>query len=332
MSDKNLQILLAGRPSGWVEERHFRLVETPIPAPREGEVLVRNHYLSLDPYMRGRMNAARSYAPPAVLDEVMIGATAGEVLHSRHPDFAVGDRVVGRLGWQLYAVSDGAGLRKVDARIHPLTSYLGVLGMTGVTAWHGLMDICAPQHGETVVVTAAAGAVGSVVGQLAKIHGCRAVGIAGGPEKCRHVVEDLGFDACIDYKNGQLREDLTRHVPQGVDCLFENVGGEIFDALLGRMNAHARIALCGLISQYNSAPVPLKNSASLLINRIKLQGFIITEQAERWPVALAELSRYVADGKIRYRETMAHGLEQAPAAFIGLLKGQNVGKQLVRLL
>lgn len=330
--ERNRQWLLVGRPDGWVEERHFRLVESPIPEPKEGELLVRNHFLSLDPYMRGRMNDARSYAPPVVLGEVMIGGTAGEVVASRHPGFAVGDMVVGRLGWQSYGLSDGSGLVKVDAERFPLSAYLGVLGMPGVTAWIGLFDICQPQPGETVVVTAAGGAVGSVVGQLAKLHGCRAVGIAGGAEKCRHVVEDLGFDACLDYKGGNLRAELRAAAPQGIDCLFENVGGETFDMLLGRMNAHSRIALCGMIAQYNSEPCPMKNIRSILINRVRMQGFIVTEMVSRWPAALNVLSGKMEAGFINYRETVFDGLEQAPAAFIGLFHGRNLGKLLVRLV
>jgi len=332
MNEKNLQFVLASRPSGWVIESNFRMIESAIPVPGDGEVLVRNHYLSLDPYMRGRMNDARSYAPPAAIGEVMLGETAGEVAESKNPQFAVGDKVVGRLGWQLYGISDGAGLRKVDAGKFPLSVYLGVLGMPGVTAWVGLFDICASKVGETVVVTAACGAVGSVVGQLAKIHGCRAVGIAGGAEKCRYVVDELGFDACIDYKAGNLWADLKAATPQRIDCLFENVGGEIFDTLLGRMNAYSRIALCGMITQYNSAPYPMKNISALLVNRIKLQGFIVTELLPRWPAALKELSGHVAAGRLKYRETVAEGLTQAPAAFIGMLHGQNFGKQLVKLI
>ena len=332
MTERNRQILLASRPVAWVEENNFRLVESDIPEPKEGEVLVRNHYLSLDPYMRGRMNDAKSYAQPVQIGEVMVGGTVGEVVKSNNPKFKPGDTVVGYLGWQLYGVSDGGMLQKVDASRVPLSAYLGVLGMPGVTAWVGLMDICAPKAGETVVVTAASGAVGSVVGQLAKIHGCRAVGIAGGAEKCRYVVEELGFDACIDYKAGKLWPDLKEATPKGIDCLFENVGGEIFDTLLGRMNAFSRIAVCGLISQYNSAPYPMKNIGSVLINRIRMQGFIVSEHLPRWPVALQELAGHVASGRIKYRESVAQGLEQAPAAFIGMLKGENFGKQLVKLI
>ena len=332
MSDTNKQILLASRPTGWVEESNFKLVETPVPQIADGQVLVRNHFLSLDPYMRGRMNDAKSYAAPVNLGDVMVGGTAGEVVASKNPKFAVGDKVVGYLGWQLYGVSDGAMLMKVDDRHIPLSAYLGSVGMPGVTAWYGLMDICAPKAGETVVVTAASGAVGSVVGQLAKMKGCRAVGIAGGAEKCRYVVDELGFDACVDYKAGNLWKDIKEATPKGIDCLFENVGGEIFDTLLGRMNAFSRIAVCGLIAQYNSEPYPMKNIGSVLINRIKMQGFIVSEHMERWPVALQELGQGVATGKIKYRETVAQGLENAPKAFIGLLKGANLGKQLVKLI
>ena len=331
MSETNLQVLLASRPTGWVEEGNFKIVETPVPEPSDGQVLVRNRYLSLDPYMRGRMNEAKSYAAPVAIGAVMVGGTAGEVVKSLHPNFDVGDRVVGYLGWQRYGLSDGTMLAKVDATAVPLSAYLGVLGMPGVTAWFGLMDICAPRPGETVVVTAASGAVGSVVGQLAKIHGARAVGIAGGAEKCRYVVEELGFDACIDYKAGSFREDLKAAVSDGIDCLFENVGGEIFDTLLARMNPFSRIAVCGLISQYNSEPYPMKNIGSVLMNRIKMQGFIVSEHLERWPAALQELGEHVAAGRIKYRETVAVGLRSAPAALIGLLRGQNFGKQIVKL-
>jgi NADPH-dependent curcumin reductase CurA len=332
MSETNKQILLASRPTGWVEEANFKLVEAPVPEIAEGQVLVRNHFLSLDPYMRGRMNDAKSYAAPVNLGDVMVGGTAGEVVASKNPKFAVGDKVVGMLGWQLYGVSDGTMLMKVDDRQIPLSAYLGTVGMPGVTAWYGLMDICQPKPGETVVVTAASGAVGSVVGQLAKMKGCRAVGIAGGAEKCRYVVDELGFDACVDYKAGKLWKDIKEATPKGIDCLFENVGGEIFDTLLGRMNAFSRIALCGLIAQYNTEPWPMKNVGSVLINRIKMQGFIVSEHMERWPVALQELGQGVATGKIKYRETIAQGLENAPKAFIGLLKGANLGKQLVKLV
>jgi NADPH-dependent curcumin reductase CurA len=329
--EMNQKIVLANRPTAWVEEANFRFEESAIPEPGEQQVLVRNHWLSLDPYMRGRMSEAKSYAQPVQIGEVMVGGTAGEVVKSNHPRFTPGDTVVGALGWQTWAVADGKTLQKVDASVIPLSAYLGPVGMPGVTAWIGLMDICAPKAGETVVVTAASGAVGSVVGQLAKIHGARAVGIAGGADKCRYVVDELGFDACVDYKAGNLRGDLKAALPSGIDCLFENVGGEIFDTLLTRMNPFSRIALCGLISQYNSAPYPMQNIAAVLISRIRMEGFIVSERMERWPVALQELGGHVASGRIKYRETVADGLAAAPAAFISLLKGGNFGKQLVQL-
>jgi len=329
--EKNQRIVLASRPAAWVEESNFRFEESDIPQPGDNQVLVKNHWLSLDPYMRGRMSDVKSYATPVQIGEVMVGGCAGEVVRSNHPKFAPGDKVVGALGWQLYGVADGNLLQKVDASMIPLSAYLGPVGMPGVTAWVGLNDICAPKEGETVVVTAASGAVGSVVGQLAKLKGARAVGIAGGAEKCRYVVEELGFDACIDYKAGNLRGDLKSATPKGIDCLFENVGGEIFDTLLGRMNPFARIAVCGLIAQYNSAPYPMQNIGSVLINRIKMQGFIVSDDMSRWPPALKELGGLVATGKLKYRETVADGLASAPAAFISLLKGGNFGKQLVKL-
>lgn len=328
------RIVLASRPDpqGWPSLENFRLEELPLGEPQQGQILLRNLWLSIDPYMRGRMNAARSYAPPQPLGEVMLGETVAEVLVSRHPDFAVGDHVVGRLGWQTHALSDGQGLRRItpDAGL-PLSWHLGVLGMPGVTAWVGLFDYLQPQAGETVVVTAAAGAVGSVVGQLAKLAGCRVVGIAGGQAKCDHVVGELGFDACLDYRAAGLWPRLKEATPGRIDALFENVGGEIFDTLLGRMNAHARIALCGMIAQYNSAPYPMRNLSSLLVNRIRLQGFIITELMARWPVALAALEDQLRAGRLRYRECVSEGLAQAPAALLAQLRGENFGKQLVRL-
>jgi NADPH-dependent curcumin reductase CurA len=329
---ENKRVVLASRPKGWVTEDNFRVESAPVPQPKDGEVLVKNLWLSLDPYMRGRMNDTKSYAAKQELGEVMIGGTVGEVVESKNPKFAAGDKVLGMFGWQQYGLSNGAGLNKIDASRVPMQAFLGVLGMPGVTAWVGLLDICQPKTGETVVVSAASGAVGSVVGQIAKIKGCRAVGIAGGKAKCDYVVKELGFDACVDYKAGKLKDDLKAAAPNGIDCYFENVGGEILDAALARMNAFSRIAVCGLISQYNvTEPYGVKNFGSILTNRIKVQGFIVSDRMELWAKALPELIGWVAGGKIKYRESVAQGLENAPKAFIGLLKGENFGKQLVRI-
>jgi NADPH-dependent curcumin reductase CurA len=328
----NKKIVMASRPAGWVTEENFRLESEPVPQPKDGQVLVRNLWLSLDPYMRGRMNDVKSYAAKQEIGAVMVGGTAGEVVESRNPKFKAGDKVVGQFGWQQYGVSDGTGLNKVDASRVPLSAYLGVIGMPGVTAWVGLLDLCQPKEGETVVVSAASGAVGSAVGQIAKLKGCRAVGIAGGKVKCDYVVDELGFDACIDYKAGRLHEDLKAATPKGIDCYFENVGGEILDGVLRRMNAFSRIAVCGLISQYNATePYGVKNFQSILVNRIKVQGFIVSDRMELWMKAIPELAAWVASGKLKYRETVAEGLENAPKAFIGMLKGENLGKQLVKL-
>jgi NADPH-dependent curcumin reductase CurA len=328
----NRQVLLASRPAGAVSEANFKLVESPIPVPRDGQFLVRNHWLSLDPYMRGRMDEAKSYAKYVELGEVMEGGTVGEVIDSHHPKFPPGQFVAGQFGWQEYALSDGTGVRKIDPKQAPLSYFLGVLGMPGVTAWVGLINIAQPKAGETVVVSAAAGAVGSVVGQLAKLHGCRAIGIAGGQAKCDYVVRELGFDACIDYKAGRLSDDLAAAAPQGIDVSFENVGGEVMDTVLRFMNPFARITLCGMVSQYDSAePYGMRNMRSFLVNRIRLQGFIVTDRAELWRPALAELGTHVAAGRIKYRESIAHGIENAPRAFIGMLHGENLGKQLVKL-
>ncbi|MDE1184347.1 NADP-dependent oxidoreductase [Paraburkholderia sp.] len=332
MTEINHQLVLASRPQGAVTPDNFRLVETPLQPLADGQFRVRNHYLSLDPYMRGRMSDAKSYAAPQALDQVMIGGTAGEVVESKHPKFAVGDKVVAMFGWQEYGVSDGTGVQKIDTTHVPLSAFLGPVGMTGVTAWYGLNRIIAPKAGETVVVSAASGAVGSVVGQLAKQAGARAVGIAGGAEKCRYVVETLGFDACVDYKAGNLYPDLKAATPDGVDGYFENVGGEVLDASLSRMNAFGRIALCGMIAGYDGQPVPLRYPQLLLTQRLLVQGFIVSEHMDVWPQALKELGTLVAQKKLHYRESIAQGLKAAPEAFIGLLKGQNFGKQLVKLI
>ena len=327
----NRRIVLASRPQGAASTSNFRLETVDLPALADGQVLVRNHWLSLDPYMRGRMNDARSYAAPQPLNETMIGGTVGVVVESRNPKFVVGDAIVGMFGWQEHGISDGANLRKVDPAL-PLSAYLGAVGMPGVTAWYGLNRIIEPKAGETVVVSAASGAVGSVVGQLAKLAGCRAVGIAGGSDKCRYVVDELKFDACVDYKSQDVGKRLEELCPRGIDGYFENVGGDILNAVLPCMNAHGRIALCGLIAAYDKEPIALKNPGWLLTSRLKLQGFIVSEHMQDWPQALKELGTGVASGKIRFRESIVQGLENAPTAFLGLLKGQNFGKQLVKLI
>jgi len=339
MTTLNRQIVLASRPQGEATAANFRLQEVPVPELQEGQVCVRHHYLSLDPYMRGRMNESKSYAQPQPLDEVMIGGTVGEVVASRHPKFSVGDAVVGMGGWQEYSVVDATipgMLRKVDTRQVPISHYLGAVGMPGVTAWYGLVKIIAPQAGETVTVSAASGAVGSAYGALAKARGCRVVGIAGGAEKCDYVVRELGFDACIDYRAHadylSLAKALKQACPNGIDGHFENVGGMVLDAVMLRTNAFARIAMCGMIAGYDGAPLPMANPALILVNRMKIEGFIVSEHMAVWPEALQELGGLVASGKLRPRETIAQGLASAPEAFLGLLKGRNFGKQLVKLI
>jgi NADPH-dependent curcumin reductase CurA len=330
---KNKQVLLASRPQGLVEETHFRIVESAIPKPNDGEFVVRAHYLSLDPYMRGRMDDANSYAAKAEVGGVMVGTAVGEVIESRHEKFKVGDFVETRTGWQEYGVSDGGGVRKLDPDYVPLPAYLGAVGMPGITAWIGLNEHGRPQAGETVVVSAASGAVGSAVGQLAKRKGCRAVGIAGGRAKCDYVVNELGFDACIDYKAGELDAALAAACPQGIDVYFDNVGGPILNAVLGHVNAFSRIALCGQISGYSDPEaLTVRNFRSFLINRIQLRGFICSDHLDLWRPALKELGELVHEGKLKYRESIAVGLDNAPKAFIGLLNGKNFGKQLVKLI
>ncbi|KQP38870.1 NADP-dependent oxidoreductase [Pseudorhodoferax sp. Leaf274] len=335
---RNQQILLDNRPEGEAQASNFKLVETDTPALADGQVLVRHHFMSLDPYMRGRMNDSKSYAQPQPLGQVMQGGTVGEIVESRNPRFAVGEKVVGFGGWQQYSVVDGnlpGVLRKVDTSQVPLSHYLGAVGMPGVTAWYGLVKIIAPKAGDTLVVSAASGAVGSAFGALGKARGCRVVGVAGGPDKCAYVRDELGFDDCIDYKvHGDVKSlsaALKAACPQGIDGYFENVGGIVLDAVLLRTNAFARIALCGMIAGYDGAPLPLTNPSLLLINRIRLEGFIVSEHMEVWPEALAELGGLVASGKLRPRESVAQGLAAAPEAFLGLLKGRNFGKQLVQL-
>ena len=323
---------LAGFPAGPVTEQNFKLVESPVPAPREGEVLVKNLWLSLDPYMRGRISQQKSYVKGVEIGEVMVGQTAGEVIESKHAGFKPGDKVLAQLGWQLYGCAKGEDVAKVDANRAPLSCYLGVLGMPGMTAYFGLNEIGQPKKGETVVISAASGAVGSVVGQLARIAGCRAVGIAGGAQKCGYVVKELGFDACIDYKAGNLHRDLKEACPKGADVYFENVGGETLDTMLRFMNPFSRIVVCGLISDYNATePYGVKMFRSILVNRIKVQGMIVFDWRDRYGEALKALAGHLAAGRLKYRESVLAGIENAPQGLIGLLKGQNFGKQLVKL-
>jgi len=336
---RNKQIHLDNRPKGEATTSNFKLVTVETPALQDGQVLVRHHFLSLDPYMRGRMNDAKTYAVPQPLGQVMGGGTVGEVVESRSPKYQVGDKVVGMGGWQEYSVvtvDQPGALRKADTTHVPLSHYLGAVGMPGVTAWYGLVKIIEPKAGQTVVVSAASGAVGSAFGALAKARGCRAVGIAGGTDKCKYVKDELGFDACIDYKEhtdaASLSKALKEACPDGIDGYFENVGGMVLDAVLTRMNAFGRIALCGMIAGYDGEPVPMRYPQLLLTNRLKLQGFIVSEHMEVWPEALKELGTLVATGKLKPRESIAQGIESAPGAFLGLLKGKNFGKQLVKLI
>jgi len=337
MSETYRRIVLASRPDGAVSPTNFRIETEALPVPRDNEVLVRNHYLSLDPYMRGRMDDSKSYAASQKIDDTMIGATVGAVVASNNPKFKPGDTVVGMYGWSEYGCSDGAGLMKVDTTHVAESAYLGPVGMPGMTAWYGLNKIIEPKSGETVVVSAASGAVGSVVGQLAKAAGCRAVGIAGGPAKCAYVVDELGFDACIDYKAAADRKALYNALkdatPDGVDGYFENVGGVVMNTVLARLNPFARVAMCGLISGYDDrgAMEPIENPAMFLVARFKMQGFIVSDHLPLWPQGLKELGTLVATGRLKYRETIAEGIAAAPDAFIGLLAGKNFGKQLVKL-
>lgn len=326
------RIVLASRPQGKLVPENFRLEEAALPRPQEGEVAVRNIYLSIDPYMRARMDDVRSYAPPQAIDSVMIGATAGEVMQSHHPGFKPGDKVVGMLGWAEQGIAPGHALRKVDASRIPLQAYLGAAGMPGITAWYGIRQILQPAAGETLVVSAATGAVGSIAAQLAKQSGCRVVGIAGGPQKCAHAIDILGLDDCVDHRLPHLDERLAHSTPQGIDAVFENVGGACLDSAIANANPHARIALCGLIAGYDGEPLALAQVRNLVSMRIRLQGFLITDHLDIWPQATAELADLIATGKLRYHETVKQGLEAAPQALADLLQGRNLGKQLVKLV
>ena len=329
---KNRQVVLAARPQGRVVPENFRIVEAEVPPPGPGEVLVRGEWLSLDPYMRGRMSEAKSYAKSVGIGEVMVGQAVGEVVASHDPAFESGDKVLAPLGWQEYGTLKASDLAMIDAATVPASYYLGILGMPGFTAWFGLHEIGKPRAGETFVVSAASGAVGSVAGQLAKTLGCRVVGIAGGAQKCDYVVRELGFDACVDHKAGRVEEDLRAQCPEGADVYFDNVGGPILDAMLGIMRPFSRIIVCGTISDASAAePYGYKRLRSVLVNRIRMQGMIVFDWKDRYGEALSGLTALVASGKLRYRESVANGLEAAPAAFISMLAGGNFGKQLVRL-
>jgi len=326
------QVVYAKRPHGTPTLDCFRIATVPLDSPGEGQVLVRNDILSVDPYIRMRMEEKDSYAPVMAIGDVFVGRTVGQVVQSRAPGFAVGDWVVGRLGWQDFSVAAPTDLQKIDPAVAPATAYLGALGSTGITAWVGLMAFGLPQRGETVLVSAASGAVGSVVGQIAKLHGCRAVGIAGGAAKCALVREAYGFDDCVDYKSPDFAAALARAVPKGVDVYFDNVGGPILDAVLPLLNNFSRIPVCGLVSQYNATePYGVKNLREIFNRRVTMRGFVLSDHKALWPEATRALAEAYAAGRLHYRETIAEGLENAPQAFIDMLAGANVGKQLVRL-
>ncbi|EMC1043420.1 NADP-dependent oxidoreductase [Serratia marcescens] len=337
-SQQNRRFLLASRPHGEPTAANFRLDTVPAPQPGDGQLVLRTVYLSLDPYMRGRMSDAPSYAPPVEIGQVMVGGTVSRVAASQHPDFNVGDWVLGYDGWQDYALSDGSGLRNLGPHLPHPSRLLGVLGMPGFTAYMGLLDIGQPQAGETLVVAAASGAVGSVAGQIGKLKGCRVVGVAGGAEKCRYVVEELGFDACIDHRAPDFAEQLAAACPKGIDIYYENVGGAVFDAVLPLLNTKARIPVCGIIAHYNATGLPAGPDrlplleGLILRKRIRMQGFIIFDDyGSRFDEFLQQMSSWVEQGKIKFREDIVDGLEQAPQAFIGLLQGKNFGKLVIRV-
>lgn len=333
----NRRIVLASRPVGEPSVDNFRLEQVPLPQLAEGEVLLRTRYLSLDPYMRGRMSAGPSYAPPVALDAVMVGGTVSEVVSSRNPQFKEGELVNGFSGWQEYALSKGNDLMKVDPRI-PRPSYaLGVLGMPGLTAYVGLLDIGEPKAGETVVLAASTGAVGSVVGQIAKLKGCRVVGIAGAREKCEYAVEELGYDACISHYDADMASQLKAACPEGIDVYFENVGGSSWEAVMPLLNNFARVPVCGLIAHYNQTSLPpgpdrMSLLQGIILRRsIKMQGFLVGNYLHRLPDFVSDMTGWLADGKIVYREDVVEGLENAPEAFLGLFSGENFGKLVVKV-
>jgi NADPH-dependent curcumin reductase CurA len=334
VTELNGQWRLAARPVGLAKPSDWEYVEEPVPALADGQFLVALEYLSLDPAMRGWMNEVRSYVPPVGIGEVMRGGGLGRVVQSRHRDFAVGERVSGMLGVQRYAISDGTGLTRVDTALAPAPVHLGVLGMTGLTAYFGLLDLGRPEPGQTVVVSGAAGAVGSVAGQIARIKGCRAVGIAGGPEKCEWLTQELGFDAAVDYKRGDLRAQLREHTPDGVDVYFDNVGGEILDEVLRRLARGARVVICGAISQYNAEQPPRgpANYMQLLVMRATMTGFLVFDFAKRYPEGVAQLAEWLHAGELRSREDIVRGgLERFPEVFLMLFRGENTGKLVLQL-
>ena len=330
----NHKVVLASRPTGAASEENFRLEEAAVPEPAAGEFAVRINYLSVDPYMRGRMNDSRSYAQPVQIGEVMTGGAVGRVTASRNEKFAVGDIVQGQFGWQEYAVSNGGGVRKVDPALAPISTSLGVLGMPGLTAYFGILDVCAAKAGETVVVSGAAGAVGSYAGQIAKIIGCRTVGIAGSDDKVKHLVDDLGYDVAYNYRTVESHYKKLRELcPAGIDAYFDNVGGTITDAVLMQLNVKARVAICGQISQYNNAKPEMgpRLLSMLIVARARVEGFLVSDFAPRFGEGLKALSGWIQEGKLQYREQFEEGIANAPRAFLGLLEGKNTGKQLVRI-
>jgi NADPH-dependent curcumin reductase len=336
--DMNRRVLLKSRPAGEPTPANFELAEAPIPTPDDGEILCRTVWLSLDPYMRGRMRDAKSYAAPVEIGGVMVGGTVSEVLDSRHPGFKAGDFVLGYGGWQTHHVARASaqpgpfGPLKLDPKAAPISTALGVLGMPGMTAYVGLLDIGRPKPGETVVVSAAAGAVGSAVGQMAKIKGARAVGVAGSPEKCAYVVKELGFDACVSYRSPDLASALKAECPKGIDVYFDNVGGDVLKTVLPQVNPFARVPLCGHIAQYSATELPPGPNLGVVVGmRVKIQGFIVSDHVDRLADFLRDTTAWVREGRVKYHEDVAEGLENAPQAFIGMLRGQNLGKQLVRV-
>lgn len=329
----NRKIVLASRPAGVPVDSDFRLEQEPVPEPGPGECLIQVSFLSVDPYMRGRISGRKSYAAAVEIGQTMVGAAVGKVIASNTDEYSVGDYATGPLGWQEYAAAPADALRKVDPAAAPLSAYLGVLGMPGLTAFYGLLKVAGVSAGETVCVSGAAGAVGSAVGQIARIHGCRAVGIAGGPEKCAWVSGELGFDAAIDYKAQDVSRSLGAACPDGIDVYFDNVGGPVTDAVFPRLNVRSRVAICGQISQYNAveAPVGPRLLWHFIVKRIRAEGFLVFDFREHDEASLAQMAEWVASGQLRYRETCEEGIENAPRAFIGMLAGANIGKQVVKL-